>query len=98
MRLLFELASRMSRFSRQASSAGKRKTRAASLQLETLENRDLLTSFSPIQIRHAYGFDRVGFMDSTHPLVPGNGQGQTIAIVDAYDDPNIASDLAKFDA
>ncbi|MEY2433129.1 MAG: hypothetical protein QOC92_2854 [Acidimicrobiaceae bacterium] len=28
----------------------------------------------------------------------GNGSGQTIAIVDAYDHPNIASDLAVFDA
>ena len=27
----------------------------------------------------------------------GNGAGQTIAIVDAYDDPNVASDLHKFD-
>jgi hypothetical protein len=30
--------------------------------------------------------------------VTGNGQGQTIAIIDAYYDPNIASDLAKFDS
>jgi subtilase family serine protease len=28
----------------------------------------------------------------------GTGSGQTIAIVDAYDDPNIAADLAKFDS
>ena len=30
--------------------------------------------------------------------ITGNGAGQTIAIVDAYNDPNIASDLATFDA
>jgi subtilase family serine protease len=41
---------------------------------------------SPIQVRHAYGFDRVA----------NQGAGQTIAIIDAYDDPNIASDLAVF--
>ncbi len=29
--------------------------------------------------------------------VKGDGSGQTIAIVDAYDDPDIASDLAAFD-
>ena len=29
------------------------------------------------QIRHAYGFDQI----------EGNGTGQTIAIVDAYNDP-----------
>jgi hypothetical protein len=57
-----------------------------------------LTAFTPIQIRHAYGFDRVGFEDATHGLVAGDGSGQTIAIVDAYDDPNIASDLAHFDS
>ena len=28
----------------------------------------------------------------------GNGAGQTIAIVDAFFDPNIQSDLGKFDA
>ena len=30
--------------------------------------------------------------------VSGNGAGQTIAIIDAYFDPNISSDLAKFDS
>ena len=48
--------------------------------------------YSPAQIRHAYGFDRVSFGN-----VPADGRGQTIAIVDAYDHPNIASDLKVFD-
>jgi hypothetical protein len=51
--------------------------------------------FSPAQIAHAYGIDQITFSSGT---VPGNGSGETIAIVDAYDDPNIASDLATFDA
>ncbi len=42
--------------------------------------------YSPTQIRHAYGFDLSG----------SNGAGQTIAIVDAFDDPTIANDLAVF--
>jgi subtilase family serine protease len=46
------------------------------------------TYYTPGQARHAYGFDRLS----------SNGSGQTIAIIDAYDDPNIASDLAHFDA
>src|SRR5229473_2230156 len=75
-----------------------RKSRArVRLWLEALEERALLAGFTPIQIRHAYGFDRVGFEDSTHSLVAGDGQGTTIAIIDAYDDPNIVGDLAKFD-
>lgn len=49
--------------------------------------------YSPAQIRHAYGFDTVGFSNG----VAADGSGQTIAIVDAYNDPKIASDLSTFD-
>lgn len=54
------------------------------------------SAFSPAQIRHAYGFDQITFT-SGKKTVPGDGTGQTIAIVDAFDHPNIASDLAFFD-
>jgi hypothetical protein len=50
------------------------------------------TGYTPAQVRHAYGFDQVWFGGA-----PGDGTGQTIAIVDAHDDPNIASDLHWFD-
>ena len=43
--------------------------------------------YSPAQIRAAYGFNSLSY----------NGAGQTIAIVDAYSDPTIAADLARFD-
>jgi subtilase family serine protease len=46
------------------------------------------TGLSPSQTRHAYGFD----------LITNQGAGQIIGIVDAYDDPNIESDLAVFDS
>lgn len=46
-----------------------------------------MSAFAPAQIRHAYGFDAVS----------NQGAGQVIGIVDAYDDPNIESDLAAFD-
>src|SRR5207245_394079 len=49
--------------------------------------------YTPAQIRHAYGFDNIMFGG-----VQGNGAGQTIAIVDAYDDPNIYKDLDVFDS
>ena len=49
--------------------------------------------YSPAQVRHAYGFDQVKFGST-----PGDGRGQTIAIVDAYNDPKIKSDLATFDS
>lgn len=46
------------------------------------------TAFNPTQIRHAYGFD----------LVNNQGAGQTIGIVDAYDDPKAEADLGVFNA
>jgi subtilase family serine protease len=49
---------------------------------------------TPAQVRHAYGFDIASFKNGT---VAANGNGQTIAIIDAYGDSKIASDLATFD-
>jgi hypothetical protein len=66
--------------------------RRARIAVEELEPRNLLSVFTPAQIRHAYGFDQVMFGG-----VKGDGAGQTIAIVDAYDDSKIASDLHVFD-
>lgn len=57
--------------------------------------------YSPQQIASAYGFNGIAFGGA-----PGNGAGQTIAIVDAYNDPALVdssspnfanSDLAQFD-
>jgi hypothetical protein len=65
--------------------------------LEELESRVVpsaafLGGLTPSQVRHAYGFDAITFNGT-----PGDGRGQTIAIVTADDDPTIASDLATFD-
>ena len=49
--------------------------------------------FTPAQIRHAYGIDQINFGSIT-----GDGSGQTIAIVDAYNAPRINSDLTTFDS
>jgi subtilase family serine protease len=51
--------------------------------------------FSPQQISQAYGFNQISLDNGT---IKGDGSGQTIAIIDAYSQPNIASDLAAFDA
>jgi subtilase family serine protease len=53
------------------------------------------SGYSPAEIRAAYGIDAITFSDGT---VTGDGAGETIAIIDAYSDPNIAADLAAFDA
>src|SRR4051794_36439515 len=46
------------------------------------------TALTPAQIATAYGIS----------LSSASGSGETIAIVDAYNDPNIKADLAAFDA
>ncbi len=53
----------------------------------------LPTGLSPGQVTTAYGVNQISFGNVT-----GNGAGQTIAIIDAYFDPNIRSDLATFDS
>jgi hypothetical protein len=83
--------------------------RRSRLQLETLEDRMVpsgfsnvrpiyeiftpaagggVSGYSPAQIRTAYGLGGSGI---------GNGSGQTIAIVDAYNDPKVFGDLDHFD-
>jgi hypothetical protein len=52
------------------------------------------TGTTPAQIRHAYGIDQLSFNGGT---VPADGSGETIAIVDAYGDPDITFDLRQFD-
>jgi subtilase family serine protease len=47
---------------------------------------------TPSQISNAYGFNLSNYSGDS-----ATGQGQTIAIIDAYNDPNIQSDLTAFD-
>jgi hypothetical protein len=54
-----------------------------------------ITGYIPSDIIDAYNFGGITFENGA---VQGNGAGQTIGIVDAYNDPNIASDLQTFDA
>ena len=75
-------------------SPGRRPTSV--LGLLRLEDR-LTPSFAspvgltPDQVRKAYGIDSISFLG-----IAGDGSGQTIAIVAAHDNPNIAADLATF--
>ncbi|MCX5683065.1 MAG: hydantoinase B/oxoprolinase family protein, partial [Planctomycetota bacterium] len=50
------------------------------------------SALTPSQVRHAYGIDQVMFGS-----ILGKGQGQTIAIIDAYDYPTALADLQAFD-
>jgi subtilase family serine protease len=51
--------------------------------------------YTPSQVQNAYGFTQITFNNGA---IKGDGSGQTIAIVDAYNDPNIKSDLNAFDS
>jgi hypothetical protein len=53
----------------------------------------LSAPFDPAQIRAAYGLGNISLGSVT-----GNGAGQTIAIVDAYNDPDITSDVVSFNS
>src|SRR5205807_1848888 len=55
---------------------------------------DTPPGFSPAQIQEAYDFSKIFFQ---HGRVRGTGAGETIAIVDAFDNPTVANDLGVFD-
>ena len=69
--------------------------RVACPRIEVLDNRCLLSTLSPAQVRHAYGLDQLVFSSPAGAVV-GNGAGQTIALVVAQHDPYLAADLATF--
>jgi hypothetical protein len=50
---------------------------------------------TPAQVRRAYGFDQITFT-ANGQTIQGDGAGQTIAIVAAYDHPYIHNDLQVF--
>ena len=50
------------------------------------------TGYTPAQMRQAYNLANLTFGS-----IAATGAGQTIAIVDAYNDPNLATDLHTFD-
>jgi subtilase family serine protease len=70
---------------------------------EELEPRILLSSstisgpYTPYQIREAYQLNQLSFTNSLGQSITADGAGQTIAIIDAYYDPTIASDVNTFD-
>ena len=98
-------------FFRQVTAVSLKRSSGRALYAEELESRHLLSAtgftptyietplagstgsgYTPAQIRAAYGFNNLSFGGTA-----ADGSGQTIAIIDAYNDPNIASDLAAFD-
>jgi subtilase family serine protease len=73
--------------------------------LDQLDDRCLLsgyspapsTGYTPAQLTSAYGLNAIAFTSSSGSTVKGDGSGETIALIEAYHDPNLASDLKTFD-
>jgi hypothetical protein len=68
-------------------------------RVEWLEDRTVLSitgSFSPKDIQQAYGVNLVQF-SSDGSIVQGDGAGQTIALLEDGQDPDIVQDLKGFD-
>ncbi len=64
--------------------------------LDQLDDRCLLSGLTPAQVTQAYGLNAIAFPTSAGTVV-GNGAGETIALVEAYHDSTLSSDLATFD-
>jgi len=69
--------------------------RRVRLEVEELESRVAPAVLTPIQVRQAYGFDQITFQANGKTIV-GDGAGQTIAIVNAYDNSRIFQDVDTF--
>jgi subtilase family serine protease len=66
-------------------------------QIDLLDERCLLSGLTPAQLTSAYDLNGVLFATTSGSTVKGDGSGQTIALVEAYNDPYIGSDLHTFD-
>jgi subtilase family serine protease len=75
----------------------RRRFRRALPACDPLEDRCLLTGYTPAQITGAYGLNAITFTSPSGTTVKGDGSGQTIALIEEYHDPYIQSDLKAFD-
>ena len=64
----------------------------ADLTLSPMVTNSTVVGLSPAQVKKAYGIDSISFNG-----IKGDGSGQTIAIVGAFNAPNILNDLKTFD-
>ena len=65
--------------------------------LDRLDDRCLPSGLTPAQLTQAYGLDAITFTAPSGATVKGDGTGSTIALIEAYHDPTLASDLHAFD-
>jgi PKD domain len=75
-------------------SARQARRAALSRAVEPLEQRILLTTISPVDLRKAYGIDQIKLGAAG---LAGSGAGQTIGIIEIGTDASLVSDLQYFD-
>ena len=75
----------------------RRRGRALRPEWDRLDDRCLLSGLSPAAVASAYGVNAITFTSSNGSTVKGDGAGETIALIEAFHDPNITSDLHTFD-
>jgi subtilase family serine protease len=75
----------------------RRRARRAVPMFDPLDDRCLLSGYTPAEITSAYGLNAITCTSSTGSTIRGDGSGQTIALIEEYHDPNIRSDLKTFD-
>ncbi len=73
-----------------------RRRRALRPVLDQLDERCLLSGLTPAQLTGAYGLNSITFPTASG-TVKGTGAGETIALIEAYHDPYIQSDLTTYD-
>ena len=65
---------------------------------DLLDERTMLSGYTPVQITAAYGLNAITFTSSNGTkFITGDGTGQTIALVEVYHNPNIQAELDVFD-
>jgi subtilase family serine protease len=62
--------------------------------LERLDERWLPSGLTAAQVIQAYGLNNITFNNGT---IPGNGSGETIALIEAYHDPDLVQNVTMFD-
>ena len=70
--------------------------RALRPDVDQLDDRCMLSGLTPAQLTAAYGLNSIGLATSSG-TVKRDGSGQTIALIEAYHDPYLQSDLQTFD-
>jgi subtilase family serine protease len=65
---------------------------------DLLDERCMLSGYTPAQITAAYGLNAISFTSSSGAKITGDGTGQTIALIEVYHNPNLQAEVDAFDS